>query len=138
MNFRNEYAFLSNMYPCKINIDIEGAHYSFRCAEAAFQAHKCPERAHEFESMDGREAKRTGRYVNLRSDWLDLRDNVMRNVLKAKFSDPTLLKKLKSIPGEICEDNTWNDTYWGRCNGRGMNKLGIMLTEIRDSALSER
>lgn len=26
----------------------------------------------------------------------------------------------------------WIDTYWGICNGRGENKLGKILMEIRD------
>lgn len=132
MRFRDDYAFLSNMYPCKVVVNIEGTEHCFTCAEAAFQAYKCPERAREFESMDGRTAKAAGRRVPLREDWNEIRDDVMREVLVSKFSDPVLRAKLQAVDYEICEDNTWNDTYWGRCNGRGQNKLGQLLMEIRD------
>ncbi len=38
-----------------------------------------------------------------------------------------------SDEGEIVERNTWNDTFWGVCKGKGENHLGILLMEIRDS-----
>lgn len=133
--FRNQYAFLSNMYDCKIEMAIGHEAYIFRCAEAAFQAHKCPERAHEFELMSGSEAKAAGRHVQLRPDWERIKDEVMKTVIEAKFQNPELLKKLQSVQGEICEDNTWRDTYWGKCNGVGQNKLGKILMSIRDESL---
>ena len=32
---------------------------------------------------------------------------------------------------ELVEGNTWNDTLWGVCEGKGRNILGIILMEIR-------
>ena len=32
---------------------------------------------------------------------------------------------------ELIEGNTWNDTYWGVCNGRGQNHLGKILMKVR-------
>ena len=29
------------------------------------------------------------------------------------------------------EGNTWNDRYWGVCNGVGKNKLGEILMQVR-------
>jgi len=57
----------------------------------------------------------------------------MYHVLKAKFTQhPDLLKKLKQINEPIIEENHWNDTYWGTCNGVGHNYLGRFLTRIKN------
>lgn len=42
MQFRNEYYFLSNMYPVNVPYRIAGTDYVFPCAESAFQAAKSP------------------------------------------------------------------------------------------------
>lgn len=140
MLFRNEYYFLSNMYPCKISCEINGKQYNFKCSEAAFQAHKAPSRAKEFENIDGFTAKRLGRTVRMEiSNWDNIKDNIMKKCLHAKFQqNPELMDKLKSTHNvHICEENTWHDTYWGVCNGRGQNKLGKMLMEIRDNKTTD-
>ena len=56
MYFKNKYYFLSNMYPCDIEIVIDGKKYNFTCVESAFQAHKCPDRISEFIQLNGYEA----------------------------------------------------------------------------------
>ena len=129
MVFRNQYWFLSNFYPCKIRIN----GYEFKNAESAFQSFKDSSRQSEFQNLTGAEAKSLGRRVHLRSDWNAIRLYVMRSVLEAKFSDPELMRRLReTAPSYIVEDNTWNDTYWGRCRGKGQNNLGKLLMEIRD------
>ena len=130
MKFRDKYWFLSNMYPCRIQSKRTGL--VFTCVEAAFQAMKCPSRASEFQGLNGFEAKKLGKTVELRPDWDNVKVNVMRKILKAKFADVQLLSMLKEVKGEIVEDNTWGDTFWGRYNGRGQNMLGKLLMEIRD------
>jgi len=30
-------------------------------------------------------------------------------------------------------ENTWGDTFWGICDNKGKNILGIILMEVRDS-----
>ena len=51
-----------------------------------------------------------------------------------KFTqNPELLKRLKQIKGPISEENTWGDTFWGICEGKGENNLGKILMEVRDS-----
>ena len=135
MRFRNEYWFLSNMYPC--SIWYEGAldgKYIFRSVETIFQMMKCDDDNEKkgFELLNGFEAKKRGRRVKLRSDWHEVKVSVMREILEHKFELPELINKLKEIKGEIVEDNHWGDRYWGRCNGTGKNMLGKLLMEIRD------
>ena len=41
-------------------------------------------------------------------------------------------EKLKATgDGQIVEGNTWGDTFWGVCGGRGQNWLGRLLMERR-------
>lgn len=134
MIFREEYYYLSNMFPCDVTVDIDGKPYTFTCVEAAFQAHKCPEKASEFTDINGFAAKKKGRRVPLRSDWEDVKDDVMYKCLKAKFSNPELKEKLLSITEPIVEDNTWRDTYWGMYNGKGQNKLGKLLEKVKSES----
>lgn len=83
MQFRGRYYFLSNFYPCSIEID--GVRYE--SAEAAFQGQKSRQHAHMFAgSITALEAKRLGRRIpiNIR-EWNARRLDAMRRVVRAKF-----------------------------------------------------
>lgn len=145
MRFRNEYYFLSNMYPCDITLNVRGVNHTFSCVEAAFQANKETARINEFEGINGFEAKKLGRKVDILADWGSAanwnrhRVGIMREILICKFTQhPDLLEKLIKIDGPIVEENTWNDVFWGVCNGKGENQLGKLLMEIRDNELRNR
>ena len=124
-SFRNELAFLSNMFEYPIN--------NFKCAEAAYQSAKCPEAFAAFIGIDGYTAKRMGKQVELRSDWNKVKLSIMEKILRVKFQGE-LLQKLLAVKGEIVERNNWGDSYWGICNGKGENQLGKLLMKIRDEA----
>ena len=132
MYFKGKYYFLSNMYPCDIVAKIDEKKFKFSCVEAAFQASKCPNRSSEFVSLNGYEAKKLGKKVELRNDWNEIKVGLMKELVKQKFSNPDLLTKLKSVTDEIVETNNWGDTFWGKCYGKGQNILGKILMEIRD------
>ena len=108
---------------------------TYRNAESAFQASKCakPENRLLFQSLLGAEAKALGKKIVMREDWNEVRLSIMWDVLQAKFAQhPDLVAKLIATGNEeIIEGNTWNDKFWGKCNGEGMNHLGIMLMAIR-------
>ncbi len=127
--FRGEFYFLSNFY----NAEIYYKDHKFQNNEAAFQAMKCPERAAEFCYLNGVEAKRKGRYVQLRSDWENVKDKIMYEICFAKFTQhPELkIKLLETGSRELIEGNEWRGTYWGVCNGYGKNVLGKILMRIR-------
>lgn len=132
MKFRNEYNYLSNMYssPIKLNGLVFGS------AEAAFQAYKCTnlKDVEHIATLSGVEAKRYGRKVELKPDWNTFRLTAMKHVVRQKFiQNPHLAAKLLATTEHIQEDNTWNDTFWGVCNGRGQNHLGKILMDVRDS-----
>lgn len=132
MLFKNEFAFLSNMYPCIIE-DKNGR--TWLCAESAYQACKSKQ-YNEFIHLNGYEAKKLAKQLPLRDDWDLVKLNLMEAIVLAKFSQNASLRvKLLSTKGLIQEDNTWGDTYWGVCKGRGENHLGLILMHIRDHHL---
>lgn len=128
--FTGEYDFLSNFY---IGTVVYNG-LTFTSSEAAFQSMKCPERAREFTQLNPSQAKSLGRKVELRSDWEEIKDNVMYGVCYAKFSQNEDLKRKLIATGDakLVEGNTWNDIYWGMCKGKGQNKLGEILMKLRE------
>lgn len=137
--FRGTYAFLSNFY----NAPVTYRGITYRNNEAAFQAQKEPGREQEFKNLDPSEAKRRGRRAKLRKDWEHLKDEVMYEIVKAKFTHPAnerLKEKLLATgQAELIEGNTWHDTYWGKDlkTGIGKNKLGKILMNIRFELIDE-
>jgi ribA/ribD-fused uncharacterized protein len=131
MEFKGDYYFLSNMYPAKIVY--EGIEYT--CSEAAYQAQKCLYIAgkQQFIGINGYDAKRLGRRVPMARSFEADKLDIMTAIVQAKFKQNSdLLERLMSTgTTHLQEDNTWNDTYWGVCNGSGKNMLGQILMNIR-------
>ena len=133
MTFRGKLGFLSNMYSAAFEWDGR----TYRNSEAAFQSAKSldPAVRDRFSDMTGITAKREGRKVRLRGDWEHVKDSIMEEVVRAKFSqNPELLKKLIDTGDAVLtEGNAWHDTYWGvdLKTGKGENRLGLILMKIR-------
>ena len=129
--FRNENYFLSNMYIAPVVFEGQ----TFSCVESAFQAAKCiqPEDREPFTTLDGYKAKKAGRRVNLRPDWEAVKLDIMYQCVTDKFTRNADLKEklLATGDAELIEGNTWNDTFWGVCNGKGENHLGKILMHVR-------
>lgn len=127
--FDGQYRFLSNFYEAPLMF----RGLVFENAEAAFHSQKCPRRAKEFQGLTASQAKRLGRQVEMRPDWDKVRDQVMYEVVFEKFSQNLEIRELLKATGEaeLIEGNTWNDRYWGVCNGIGQNRLGKILMRIR-------
>lgn len=144
-SFSGDYAFLSNYYPSPIPLAVEEREETFFNAptvEHYFQYMKTisDEEGHEIlaASTPG-EAKRLGRKAQLRPDWEQVKVQVMRDALRLKFRNPQLKSKLLATGNEfLVEGNTWNDTFWGVCAGKGRNMLGYLLMEIREELKNER
>lgn len=135
-SFRGEYHFLSNFHTSPFTLD------GMSClnVEAGFQAMKTldPADRRRIAAMaDPSEAKRAGRRVRLRPDWEEVKDRVMLDLVTAKFQqNPDLAEKLLATgDAELCEGNTWHDSYWGvdAATGRGRNQLGKTLMQIREA-----
>ena len=139
MFFRDEYAFLSNMYSCPVKYDGE----TFPCVETAFQYAKCGDASLFTDNrgyfVNGFVAKKIGRTVKLPKDWNTKRVDVMYELLCYKFfKNEKLRAALRDLKDEfIVEDNLWGDTFWGVCNGEGYNMLGRLLMDIRKDIRKE-
>lgn len=130
--FENEFRFLSNFFPCQILY--EGITYP--STEHAYQAAKSIDigvRNTISKLSSPGQSKAYGRHLNLRPDWDNVKDKIMEDLLRLKFQNPQFKKMLLATNDEELEEgNTWNDTYWGTCNGIGQNKLGKLLMKIRE------
>lgn len=132
--FSGEYRFLSNFYP--VAVELDGRWYP--STEHAYQAAKTfdlkDRKLIELAPTPG-QAKRYGRSVKIRSDWEDIKLDVMYNLLAQKFknNNASLHQRLLSTSStQLIEVNTWGDTYWGVCKGSGYNYLGKLLMLVRN------
>lgn len=132
-SFGGIFRFLSNFYPAPLLYD--GVDYP--TAEHAFQAAKTLDHNQRLNvamlDTPG-EAKKYGKTVKLREAWDDVKVGIMGEIVLAKFiQNPDLAQKLIATDDiELIEGNTWNDTFWGVCDGKGENNLGIILMLVRD------
>ncbi len=137
--FDGEFDFLSNFFPAPITF--EGT--AFPTSEHAFQAAK----THNHETRltiaakaTPGQAKRAGGKRGIikgdlfRSDWEQVKVQVMEEIVKIKFTThPGLAKALLNTgTRRLIEGNVWNDTFWGVCRGNGQNNLGKILEKIRE------
>lgn len=135
--FKGKYYFLSNFYYAPVMY--EGLLYQNN--EAAFQSAKVKdlERRKQFCQINPSTAKRKGRNVLLRNDWEDIKDEVMEDCIRDKFTrNPDLRRRLiETGDEELVEGNYWHDNYYGNCscdkckNIVGKNTLGKTLMKIR-------
>lgn len=129
--FYGEYRFLSNFWYS--NQTIDGV--MFPTNEHWFVWNKTldeSERAEILVQPSPGDVKRFGRTITLRTDWDDIKDAVMYTGLTVKFQNAVLREQLRGTHTRYLEEtNTWNDTYWGVCRGRGRNRLGLLLMQVR-------
>ena len=131
--------FLSNFYP--VTVALDGV--KFPSVENAYQASKYISAVwHRFTECDAAGAKRLSRglsKVYLYPNWQGFKVDVMRYLLLQKFAEGSELSRrlMHTSPRRLIEGNTWNDTFWGVCNGAGENMLGELLMARREQLISE-
>lgn len=130
-SFQGEHRFLSNFHIGKVDF----AGRDFFTAEAAFQTCKTTipgEQAMIRFASTPAIAKKLGRKCTLRDDWEQIKVPAMENVLRAKFKNLRLREMLLNTGDAfLIEGNTFGDTFWGVCNGKGFNVLGLLLMRTR-------
>ena len=151
--FKDEHAFLSNFFPCDVEMHYMGEQeIIFPTAEHAFVAAKTTdhaEREYIATIKTPGKAKRYGREtISLRSDWDDVRIAAMHKVLQQKFYENTGLAHLllDTRGNTLVEGNHWGDQFWGmvedprapeRGDLIGQNWLGQLLMLVRSTFLLE-
>ena len=131
-SFTGEYRFLSNFYPCEITID------GVTCPslEHAYQVTKTNDPTEKFTIASATtpgKAKRMGQKVHLRSDWEQVKVQIMTVLVRQKFGQNRDLRQklLDTGDEELVEGNRWGDRYWGISGGSGQNWLGRILMQVR-------
>ena len=134
-SFRGEFAFLSNFHNAPT--PFEGITYP--TSEHAYQAAKTldPKIRETIKNLDTPgKTKRFARNIQLRPGWEKIKVGIMEKVVKSKFdNNPELMNKLlqtKRNKISLVENNTWGDRFWGVSGGKGENKLGKILTKVRE------
>ena len=147
--FDGNYEFLSNFYPSPFVFAEGDEKLTAETVEHYFQYVKTPSMEEGLEILAAAhpgKAKRLGRNCHLRSDWEEIKDEVMLFALRKKFSIPALRDKLLSTGNEeLVEGNYWHDNYWGvcsctRCRGlniEGKNVLGKLLMQVREEVKND-
>lgn len=138
-NFNGDFEFLSNFADSPFTHD--GIVYPTN--EHFYQAMKSLDRKERKRIAALRTAggsKRAGRKLTLRKDWESVKIGVMREGLRLKFKEGSVLAEMlvATAPATLVEGNHWGDKFWGVDNktGQGKNWLGKLLMERRAKLLA--
>lgn len=134
--FNGDNRWLSNFHPSPVTF--EG--FTYPSSEHAYVAAKTLDldlRREIAHIPTCGKVKRAGRKLVLRSDWEQVKFNIMHEIVKDKFMFlPTLKAQLISTGSQILEEgNRWGDRIWGVSparSGNGQNKLGKILMLVRE------
>lgn len=129
---------LSNFAP--FGFEADGVPWA--TVEHFFQAQKFDDPAYRERIRSARsplDAKTLGqtRKIPIRPDWESVKESVMKRALRLKFQNPQLRSLLLSTKARPLVEDSPYDRYWGAGrDGKGKNRLGILLMEIRDEIRS--
>lgn len=143
-SFQGDYRFLSNFYPAVVRLTGPDGSSApeYPTVEHAYQASKTNDETWRLTirtALSPGDAKRLGRQVPLSPVFEAAKLDIMKGLLRQKFSHSLLRKRLIATGQAILiEGNTWHDNYWGqcscsRCRGLiGENHLGVLLMHERE------
>ena len=130
--FQGQYRWLSNFWSALVVYDGD----EYPTVEHAYQSAKVPpHKRHPFRTpgVTAGQAKKLGRQLAFCEDWDDVKDEIMEDLVRQKFTNhPGLRQKLLETGNQLIEEgNPWGDRYWGACRGSGQNRLGKLIMKIR-------
>lgn len=113
---------------------------AYPTVEHAYQAAKTNDLELRKLIKNSKKPKQIGKTIKLRSDWDDIKFDIMYKLVLQKFSNSIILKNKLLDTGNayLEETNYWGDTYWGVCKGEGLNNLGLILMRVRRKFQDER
>jgi len=133
--FQGDYRWLSNFAPVKIIF--EGHEYS--SVEHAYMSAKSDDISwKEFCAISSNTpgmVKKASKTIKLKSNWENLKLQVMENCVRQKFlQEPYKTKLIETGDKYIQEGNMWGDKFYGIClkTNQGKNHLGKIIMIIRD------
>ena len=126
----------------KYGVELDGKWW--RTTEHYFQAQKFYDEEYKEvirNAPDPKTAANLGRSreVPIREDWGNIKDDVMRKAVLAKFrTHKQLRNRLLETGNQKLVENAPGDYYWGcGADGTGKNMLGKILEEVREILISE-
>lgn len=137
--FSGQYRFLSNFFMVEISDETR----TYKSVEHYFQSHKTLDlRDSNWIASQPSCAKAKqaggphgldGHKITKRENWEAIKEDVMLTGLRLKFAHPHLRGALLDTGDAYLEEtNTWTDTYWGVYRGKGKNRLGHLLMQVRE------
>jgi ribA/ribD-fused uncharacterized protein len=129
-----EYNFLSNMYEASF---VCKAGFTWKSSEHYYQASKMTT-SEDFEAVMNtptpKKSKTLARSLPCIENWSEQKVEIMLGALLYKFDQNADLKEklLSTGNSPLIEGNYWGDTFWGVCDGKGRNTLGLALMFLRD------
>jgi ribA/ribD-fused uncharacterized protein len=132
-SFSGKYRFLSNFYPSPI-IWCGRAYMSVEHAYQAMKSLNDYDEAYIRGALSAGAAKRIGSKLDrIQPEWDEIRIPIMTALIAIKFVRGSALAQqlIDTDPLPLVEGNTWGDTFWGVCNGKGLNQLGHILMARR-------
>lgn len=139
LEFTGDFRFLSNFYVA----DFVWNGTLWPHSEAAYQAAKATSREdyESFIKMKPGESKRHGRKISVRSDWEEVKYDIMCEIVYEKFrQNPDLTERLLATGhAHLEEGNNHGDQIWGVCpprSSQGSNLLGKILMDVREQLRS--
>lgn len=134
-----KYGYLSNF--SKHGFYLLGTYW--KTSEHFFQAMKFKENETQLiiqQSSNPHEAAKLGRSLTpIREDWEKIKDSIMKMGVEEKFKQNSdICELLLNTDNALLIESTKNDSYWGDGgDGKGKNKLGKILMEVRSSLKEE-
>jgi ribA/ribD-fused uncharacterized protein len=129
-------------YGCFSNFSRHPVHLRgkrWRTTEHFFQAQKFAGTQHEeavrqCKTPSAAADRGRSRKLPLRRDWESVKDQVMLEAVRAKFTQHEDLRvTLLGTGSALLVEHTANDSYWGDGgDGSGKNRLGQILMQVRD------
>lgn len=130
----DSYYELSNFSP--FGFEDEGIYWP--TVEHYFQAQKFEDAAYREKirkAYSPKQAKSLGqaRAFPIRSDWEEVKEQIMLYALRRKFAHPRLKTMMLETGKRFLVENSPFDSYWG-CgpHGEGKNRLGHLLMVVRE------
>ena len=114
----------------------------FNCSEQAYQHQKAVfHHQHKIakdilSTADPRKHLRFGKYIKTDISWRNQKVKTMCNILENKFSQcPEFRAELTATRSKVLVENTPNSEWGVGPDGKGGNKLGVLLMELRHRLL---
>lgn len=138
---RNAHGYLANFWPAPITLN----GVVWPTTEHYFQAQKFAGTEHEeairrvaspmIAARMGRSRARP-----LRADWDAVKEQIMLEALRAKFTQhPDLGERLRATGDALLVEQRARDAYWGDGgDGHGLNRLGALLMQVRGELAARR